>query len=58
MTNKGGVSFIKGAAILGAGALISKLLGALYRIPYQNITGDLGYYVYTQVYPLYRALLI
>lgn len=58
MTNKGGVSFIKGAAILGAGALISKLLGALYRIPYQNITGDLGYYVYTQVYPLYSALLI
>jgi len=58
MTNRGGVSFIKGAAILGAGALISKLLGALYRIPYQNITGDLGYYVYTQVYPLYSALLI
>lgn len=58
MTNRGGVSFIKGAAILGAGALISKLLGALYRIPYQNITGDLGYYVYSQVYPLYSALLI
>ncbi|HBI02514.1 MAG TPA: polysaccharide biosynthesis protein [Paenibacillaceae bacterium] len=52
------MSFIKGAAILGAGALISKFLGALYRIPYQNITGDLGYYVYTQVYPLYSALLI
>lgn len=56
--NRGGVSFVKGAAILGAGALISKFLGALYRIPYQNITGDLGYYVYTQVYPLYSALLI
>ncbi|WP_153944891.1 oligosaccharide flippase family protein, partial [Acinetobacter baumannii] len=32
--------------------------GVVYRIPYQNITGDLGYYVYTQVYPLYSALLI
>ncbi|WP_338120694.1 polysaccharide biosynthesis protein [Aneurinibacillus aneurinilyticus] len=49
---------MKGAAILGAGALLSKLLGVVYRIPYQNITGDLGYYVYTQVYPLYSALLI
>jgi polysaccharide transporter, PST family len=51
-------TFIKGAAILGAASLLSKMLGLIYRIPYQNITGDLGYYVYTQVYPLYSVLLI
>ncbi|WP_027415774.1 putative polysaccharide biosynthesis protein [Aneurinibacillus terranovensis] len=58
MSKEQGASFVKGAAILGAGALLSKVLGLAYRIPYQNITGDLGYYVYTQVYPLYSALLI
>ncbi|CCQ98191.1 Membrane protein involved in the export of O-antigen and teichoic acid [[Clostridium] ultunense Esp] len=50
-------SFIQGAFILGSAALISKLLGAIYRIPYQNITGDIGLYVYNQVYPLYTILL-
>lgn len=50
--------FVKGAAILGIAGLISKLLGAVYRIPYQNITGDIGLYVYMQVYPLYTTLLI
>ncbi|HJV47541.1 MAG TPA: polysaccharide biosynthesis protein [Bacillota bacterium] len=53
-----GSSFIKGAAILGIASLISKMLGLGYRIPYQNITGDLGYYVYTQVYPMYGTLLV
>ncbi|MBA4495814.1 oligosaccharide flippase family protein [Paenactinomyces guangxiensis] len=51
-------SFIKGAAILGLAAFLSKILGAVYRIPYQNITGNEGMYVYQQVYPLYSALLI
>jgi PST family polysaccharide transporter len=50
-------SFIRGAAILGVAALVSKLLGAVYRIPYQNITGNEGMYVYQQVYPLYSVLL-
>ena len=51
-------SFIKGAAILGFAALISKVLGAIYRVPYQNITGDEGMYVFQQVYPLYSVLVI
>ncbi|WP_202081453.1 putative polysaccharide biosynthesis protein [Caldalkalibacillus salinus] len=49
---------LKGTAILAAAALISKVLGVVYRIPYQNITGDLGLYVFQQVYPLYSLLLI
>lgn len=53
-----GQSFVKGAAILGAAALISKLLGVFYRIPYQNMTGDEGLFIYQQVYPLYSTLLV
>ncbi|GAA0353507.1 putative polysaccharide biosynthesis protein [Bacillus horti] len=49
---------LKGTAILAIAALLSKMLGVVYRIPYQNITGNLGFYVYQQVYPLYSLLLI
>lgn len=49
---------LKGTVILAVAALISKILGVIYRIPYQNITGNLGFYVYQQVYPLYSVLLI
>ncbi|MFC4075533.1 putative polysaccharide biosynthesis protein [Salinithrix halophila] len=50
-------SLLKGAAILGVAAFITKLLGAVYKIPYQNITGNEGLFVYQQVYPLYSTLL-
>lgn len=53
-----GQSFVKGAAILGAAALVSKLLGVFSRIPYQNMTGDEGLFIYQQVYPLYTTLLV
>lgn len=49
---------LKGTAILATAALVSKMLGVIYRIPYQNITGNIGFYVYQQVYPLYSLLLI
>ncbi|MDQ0340644.1 PST family polysaccharide transporter [Caldalkalibacillus uzonensis] len=48
---------MKGTAILAAAAFLSKLLGVVYKIPYQNITGDIGFYVYEQVYPIYMILL-
>lgn len=53
-----GQSFVKGAALLGAAAFISKLLGLFSRIPYQNLTGDEGLFIYQQVYPLYTTLLV
>ncbi|MGT2933611.1 oligosaccharide flippase family protein [Streptococcus catagoni] len=31
---------------------ISKILAAIYRIPYQNIVGDRGFYAYQQIYPM------
>ncbi|MDC3417926.1 putative polysaccharide biosynthesis protein [Aquibacillus salsiterrae] len=41
----------KGALLLTFSGLISKILSAGYRIPLQNITGDLGFYIYQQIYP-------
>lgn len=43
----------RGAAILTGAALLVKLMSALYRLPYQNFAGDVGFYVYQQVYPFY-----
>jgi PST family polysaccharide transporter len=51
-------SFLTGALILSVATMICKFLGAVYRIPYQNITGNEGMYVYSQVYPLYSVLLL
>ncbi len=43
----------QGALILTLSTLIAKILSAAYRIPFQNLVGDTGFYVYQQVYPLY-----
>jgi O-antigen/teichoic acid export membrane protein len=44
-------AFMKGAALLTLSALVVKLLGAVYRVPFQNLVGDKGFYIYQQVYP-------
>ena len=54
-TKKGG--FIKGAAIIAAGGLIAKLIGALYRIPLTNLIGGHGIGLYQMIYPVYCLLL-
>lgn len=46
-----------GALIISAGGFISKLLGAIYRIPLTNILGSEGMGIYQMVYPLYCILL-
>ncbi|MCM3719873.1 putative polysaccharide biosynthesis protein [Fictibacillus phosphorivorans] len=43
----------EGALLLTAAALVVKLLSTVYRIPYQNMTGDFGFYVFQQAYPFY-----
>ncbi|MCD7729345.1 MAG: polysaccharide biosynthesis protein [Clostridia bacterium] len=50
-------SYIIGAAIISAGGFISKVIGALYRIPLTNILGSEGMGIYQMVYPLYCILL-
>lgn len=44
-------SYAKGIALLTAAALFVKLLSMLYRIPFQNLVGDKGFFIYQQVYP-------
>lgn len=50
-------SFIKGAIIISLGGFISKLLGAVYRIPLIHFLGSEGMGIYQMVYPLYCILL-
>lgn len=45
-------SYMKGAALLTIAALIVKVLSAIYRVPFQNLVGDEGFYIYQQVYPV------
>ncbi|WP_108672124.1 putative polysaccharide biosynthesis protein [Peribacillus acanthi] len=51
-------NFLHGAFILTVAALVTKILSAGYRIPFQNIAGDVGFYIYQQVYPFYAIALI
>src|SRR5699024_2715355 len=44
---------MNGALVLIVAALVAKILSAIYRIPFQNIVGNTGFYVYQQVYPIY-----
>ena len=50
-------SFINGAVILGIAGLISKVIGAFFRIPLYNMLGD-GMQYYEAVYPYYSTLLV
>src|SRR5690625_270994 len=45
---------VTGGLLLTASSFVSKFLSAIYKVPFQNLTGDEGFYVYQQVYPIYR----
>ncbi|NLA84851.1 MAG: polysaccharide biosynthesis protein [Clostridiales bacterium] len=51
-------SFVKGAAVLAAAGLISKFIGAMFRIPLTNLIGSAGMSSYQMAYPIYSFLLI
>ena len=51
-------TFVKGAAILGAAGLLVKILGAIYRIPLNNLIGTEGMSYYAVAYPYYSWLLV
>lgn len=54
MKNENKLAIImKGAMILSIASLISKVLSAVYRVPFQNLVGNVGFYVFQQVYPIY-----
>ncbi|CAM3671829.1 oligosaccharide flippase family protein [Marinicrinis lubricantis] len=50
-------SLLRGAAVLGAAAMVSKLLGVLQKVPLQNIGGDEAFGIYSIVYPFYTLIL-
>ncbi|MBO1004451.1 putative polysaccharide biosynthesis protein [Pseudogracilibacillus auburnensis] len=49
---------VQGAFLLTIAGLLSKIVSATYRIPLQNLTGDFGFYIYQQVYPLIGTVMI
>ncbi len=57
MEEKSKKTFVGGAALLGVAGLLSKVLGACFRIPLANIIGDDGMGYYQTAYPIYIALL-
>lgn len=57
MQDKKRKGIIGGALSLGAGAFISKLIGAIYRIPLTNFLGATGLGIYQMVFPVYTLLL-
>ncbi|PAD42407.1 hypothetical protein CHH59_16700 [Shouchella clausii] len=56
--DSGRTGAVKGAVFIAFAALMAKVLSAVYRIPFQNIAGDFGFYVYQQIYPFYGTIAI
>ena len=44
---------LAGTLLLTIASFVAKLLSAVYRIPFQNMVGNIGFYVYQQIYPIY-----
>ncbi|EOL44623.1 putative polysaccharide biosynthesis protein [Enterococcus caccae] len=53
MAHKEMRTMMQGAVVLTIASFIAKVLSAVYRVPFQNLVGDEGFYVYQQVYPIY-----
>lgn len=53
MAKVGQQRLMHGALLLTATSFIVKILSAIYRVPFQNMVGDEGFYAYQQVYPIY-----
>lgn len=53
MAHKEMRAMMQGAFVLTLASFIAKVLSAFYRVPFQNLVGDEGFYVYQQVYPIY-----
>lgn len=49
-------SFLHGAAILTAGAMLVKILGAIYKIPLTNMIGEQGMGYFNTAYQLYLPI--
>lgn len=54
---KSNKSVVRGAATLGFGTFMAKLLGAVYRIPLTNLLKSDGLGIYQMIFPTYALLL-
>lgn len=50
-------SYLRGAAILGVGAILAKFLGIFFKIPLARLVGDVGLGLYAYPYPIYNFFL-
>ena len=50
-------NFLQGAVILSIAGILSKIMGALYRIPLARLIGDQGMGLYQMAYPIYTTIL-
>ena len=50
-------NFLQGAALLSISVVIVKIIGAVYKIPLQNILGDVGFSYFNTAYKIYNLLL-
>lgn len=50
-------NFLKGAVVLSVAGAISKVLGAIYRIPLARLLGGEGIGLYQMAYPIYTTIL-
>ncbi|AYC30693.1 putative polysaccharide biosynthesis protein [Paenisporosarcina cavernae] len=50
--------FMEGAVLLTFAAIVVKILSAVYRVPFQNMVGDKGFYIYQQVYPFIGVFVV
>lgn len=53
MAKAGQQRLMRGALLLTVTSFMVKILSAVYRVPFQNMVGDEGFYAYQQVYPIY-----
>lgn len=49
-------SFLQGAVILSAGAMLVKVIGAIFKIPLTNLIGELGMGYFNTAYQLYLPI--
>ena len=53
---KSGSGFVKGAAILGIAAFLTKIIGLIYRLPLTAVLGDEGNGLYADAFQVYTVL--
>lgn len=55
-TKKKTQSFLQGAVILSAGAMLVKVIGAIFKIPLTNLIGELGMGYFNTAYQIYLPI--